>query len=95
MDYRGDRVPGIDLNEEDFGTIGSIYENDYLVHIINFKGIEKELFLTLSQDNWGEINKVILEPDKKELKIIKQSGNNFISFKKEEIDNVDTIIRIC
>ncbi|NVM02762.1 MAG: alpha-L-fucosidase [Candidatus Helarchaeota archaeon] len=95
MNYKGKKVPGIELNKKDFGTIGSIYGNDNLIHIINFNGHKEELTLTFSQELWGNIEKIILEPDLKELRFKKQENEIILSLSKEDIDRTDTIIRIC
>jgi len=94
MKYKGDKVPGIEINEEQFGTIGSIYEDDNLIHLISFKGLKKDITLKFSQELWAAINKIVLEPNKKELEFVKKNGNIILSLAKDDIDLADTILRI-
>ena len=94
MKYKGDKVPGIEISEDQFGTIGSIYENDNLIHIINLKGLKTDIILKFSQEQWAEIKKIALEPNKKQLEIVKKNDNIILSLNKEDIDLADTIIRI-
>ena len=94
MKYKGFKVPGIELSEEEFGTIGSIYEEDNLIHLISFKGLQKDVTLTLSQELWSGIKRIILEPDNKELEFVEKDGDVILFVAKEDIDFADTIIRI-
>ncbi len=94
MKYKGDKVPGIEISEEQFGTIGSIYEEDNLIHLISFKGLKKDITLNFSQELWADIKKIVLEPHKKELEFAKKNGNIILLLAKDDIDLADTIIRI-
>ena len=94
MKYKGDKVPGIEVSEEHFGTIGSIYENDILIHLINLKGLKTDLTLKFSQEQWIEIKKIALEPNKKQLEFVKKNNKIILSLGKDDIDLADTIIRI-
>ena len=94
MKYKGDKVPGIEISEEQFGTIGSIYENDNLIHIINFKGLKKDISLKFSQEQWNDIKEFGLEPNKKKLEFVKKNDKIILSLGKDDIDLTDTIIRI-
>ncbi len=94
MKYRGENVPGIKISEENFGIIGTFYENDNLIHIINLKGLKKELLLELFGDQWHNITKVILEPQKKELEFSTKNNITIIKLNKNDIDPADTILRI-
>jgi alpha-L-fucosidase len=94
MKYKGDKVPGIEISEEDFGIIGSIYDGDNIIHIINLKGLKKELIIEFSGDLWNNIAKVILEPIKKELEFSNENDTIILKLNKEDIDFADTILRI-
>jgi alpha-L-fucosidase len=94
MKYRGENVPGIKINEELFGSIGTLHENDNLIHIINLKGLKKELVIEFSGDQWNNIIGVFLEPHKKELKFSTKNNATILKINKEDIDPADTILRI-
>ena len=94
MKYKGEKVPGIDISDENFGTIGCLHENDNLIHIINLKGLNKDLILEFSGDQWNTITKVIIEPQKKELEFSKKKDSAILKINKEDIDPADTILRI-
>ncbi len=94
MKYKGGKVPGIEISEEDFGTIGAICDGDNLIHLINFKGLKKDIILKFSQELWADIKKIVLEPHKKELEFAKKNGNIVLLLAKDDIDLADTIIRI-
>jgi hypothetical protein len=94
MDYKGEKLPGVELSEQQFGLIGSIYQNDNLIHIINFKGIKTTITLKFSRDQWYNIKKIILEPNEMELKYNVKNNEISLTINSEDIDPVDTIILI-
>ena len=94
MKYRGENVPGIKINEEHFGTIGSLHEDDHLIHIINLKGLQKGLILEFSGDQWKNISKVKLEPSIREIEFYTKNNITIIKLNKDDIDSADTILRI-
>ncbi len=94
MKYKGDNVPGIELSEGNYGTIASIYGDHNLIHLINFKGLQKDIILTFSQELWSCIKKITLEPSKKELKFVEKDGVITLLLAKVDIDLADTIIRV-
>ncbi len=94
MKYKGDSVPGVSLKETQFGTIGSKFKDDFLIHIISFGGLMKDLMITFFKDHWENINKVILEPHEKELKFQDKDNEIILQLKKEDLDLADTILRI-
>jgi alpha-L-fucosidase len=94
MKYEGEKIPGVEFSEKDFGIIGSINEIDILIHIINFKGLKKELSIEFTQKQWQKIKKIIVEPNKKELEYKKTKDKIILILNKENIDPADTILRI-
>ncbi len=94
MRYRSENLPGVEISEKDFGTIGTIYNEDNLIHIINFKGIKKGLTVMFLQDQWDNIKKIFLEPNTTELEYTKSNNNIMLSLKKSDLDLADTILRI-
>jgi len=94
MEYKGKIIPGIEVDDNHFGTIGSIQESDTLIHIVNFNGITDELTISFSNEYWGNIEKIILEPNKKQLELTNKDNLMTVLIKKEDIDLVDTILRI-
>ena len=95
MKYRGKKVPGVNVNEKEFGIIGSIHEGDNLIHLINFKGKIIDVTLELSLDEWENIDKIMLEPMKAELDFKKDGNEIKVLISEKNIDSVDTILRIC
>ncbi len=94
MRYRGKKAKGININEKHFGLIVSIFNNDYLIHLINFRGIAKSIRLHLSKKKWSGIERIVLEPHEIDLRYIKNEKKIVLSLEKEIIDKIDTIIRI-
>ncbi len=95
MKYRGKKVPGVKINQENFGSIATIYNNDKLIHIINFSGRKDALTIQLNLKKWGTVNKAILEPNGKEIQAIAAENGFLLSITKEDVDKIDTILRIC
>ena len=95
MTYKGKKVPGIDVNEKEFGIIGSIHEGDNLIHLINFKGKVLDVTLRFSLDKWENVDKIMLEPMKAELDFKKDGNEIIVLISEKNIDSVDTILRIC
>ena len=94
MKYRGRRVPGIKINIKGIGTIGAIQNDNNLIHIMNLFGFKKPITIEFSQKKWGNVEKIILEPSNKELKLGTTEKATTISLSASELDIVDTILRI-
>ncbi|GAI86360.1 unnamed protein product, partial [marine sediment metagenome] len=94
MKYRGKKIPGIKNSERLIKMIGCIQDNNYIIHLINLKGINKPLTLKFSNRKWLNIEKIVLEPHKKELKIETQVKHIDLSLSSEDVDKIDTILRI-
>ena len=94
MEYDGKNVLGIEVNDDNFATIGSIHETDKLVHIINFKGKICKLELSFTNQYWQNIDKIILEPYKTQLEPKRNDNLITVHIKKENIDLADTILRV-
>ena len=94
MDYKGNNVPGINVNNKNYGVIGCINENERIIHLINFSGEKESLILGFSSDYWSNISKVQLVPEDSELKFNKSPKGIQIRIPQESIDPIDTILRI-
>jgi alpha-L-fucosidase len=94
MDYKEDKVPGINLDNKNYGVIGSMYEKDKIIHLINFLGEKKSICLEFSLDYWSNISKVKLVPNDIELNLNKISKGTQIILPQEAIDPVDTMLKI-
>ena len=94
MRYRCENVPGVEISEKNFGTIGTIFNEDNLIHLINFNGIKKGLTLMFLQEQWDNIEKIFLEPNTIELEYTKSNDNTILTLNKNDIDLADTILRI-
>jgi hypothetical protein len=94
MNYKGETVPGVILTDSKFGIIGTTNNNDNLIHVINLEGVEKDLTITFSTKQWGTVGKILLEPNKIQLRQIKQDNRIILNIEKEDIDMVSTILRL-
>ena len=94
MDYKSKQVPGVKVNDPNFGVIGNLYGSDYLLHIINFLGKTNDIVLTLTFEQWKNVSRIILEPSKKELKFKNTESEIVLSLTSSEIDLTDTILRL-
>jgi alpha-L-fucosidase len=94
MDYKGEHIPGIDLNGNTHGVIGSIYGTDKIIHLINFSGVKKSISLEFSWDYWNNLKKVTVEPNDITLKLNQNLKGIQIIVPQASIDPVDTILRI-
>ena len=94
MIYEGDKIPGIQINETDFGIIGVTNKDDKLIHLINFKGKKIGIELYFLQRQWSNIDTIILEPIKKELEYRKENDKIIVSLREDDIDLADTILKI-
>lgn len=94
MEYKRKQVPGVTIREENFGIIGAIHKGNHLLHIINFKGIENSITIEFESSKWNELNIILLEPFGNELEITKGETSTFCTVPEENVDKIDTIIRI-
>ena len=94
MRYRGMEPPGVRAQPSSIKAIASKHGKDTLLHLINMHGATRPLKLTLKGSRWQGIKRVHLEPGYKELEVKRSSSRLKIKIKPEEIDMVDTIIRM-
>lgn len=95
MDYKGKKVPGLKIKEKFIVSIGCIQNNDILIHLISMYSIPKNnLTIEFSLKQWRNIEKIILEPAKKELDFKKDDKAIYLIISKEDIERIDTILRI-
>ncbi|MBD3226702.1 MAG: hypothetical protein GF329_00815 [Candidatus Lokiarchaeota archaeon] len=95
MDYKGKKVPGIIINDKNIKSICSTHNDDYLLHLIPLRSIPiKTLPIKFVIKKWKNIQKIILEPSKKELGFKKDEKLISVSIPKEEVERIDTILRI-
>lgn len=94
MEYGGTRVPGLSGYRDGMGAVGSRLGRDYLVHLINFRGSTDSKTLRFDSRIWPQIDKAYLEPAHKELTTQRAPGEARVTISKEDIDLVDTLLRI-
>jgi hypothetical protein len=94
MDYKGAKMQSIKVNDDKFGLIGSVYANDTLIHIINFRGDKVPINLEFALNYWDPIKRLTLKPNDVKLEFSKTSGGIFLMIPREYVDPVDTIVRI-
>ena len=94
MKYEGEEIPGVIVKDTNFGAIGSTNNNNNLIHLVNFEGVQKDIVVSYDQIHWGNIEKILLEPSKKQLELINQDKRTLVTINKADLDVVDTILRI-
>jgi alpha-L-fucosidase len=93
--YKGDQAPGVSgYDAKKFGTIMSKLGDDKLIHLINFHGAKGPVALTLKGPDWQDAKKVFLEPGHTEIALKKSNGELTLSLAPEQVDPVDTILRV-
>ena len=92
--YKGKNVPGVKVSNSKIKTIGTRLDNDYLIHLINFGGKESSIRVNLKQKRWSSVEKVLLEPKKEEIDLKAGLKEKYILLSDEDLDPVDTILRI-
>lgn len=97
--YLRKRVPGISGYPGRFVTIASKLKDDILLHLIKKRGKEGSehscgVNLEFRGRMWKGLNRVFLEPAHEELDLKKSVQRTKLLVKPEEIDPVDTILRI-
>ena len=92
--YGGDCPPGAGADRDRFNIIAGRLGNDTLIHIINMEGQTGSLILELERQSWAGINHVYLEPTHRKLKVDDSGSTIKINLSPEDVDPVDTIIRI-
>lgn len=95
MDYKGKKVPGVIIKDKNVKSICTIYENDYLLHLIPLRSAPiKPLTIKLLKKKWKNFENIILEPTKKDLQFIIEDKYITITIPKEDVERIDTILRI-
>ncbi|MFW9824064.1 MAG: alpha-L-fucosidase [Candidatus Thorarchaeota archaeon] len=94
MGYEGNVVPGVEVDNEHIGVIGTLYEKNTLIHLINLKGMKRDITLRFSKEKWNNIEKILIEPEEKDLEHICRDNLYVINIKKKHLDEADTILRI-
>ena len=95
MNYKGKNPPGVSIKDNNFKCICTIHKNDYLLHLIPLRSVpKKSLTINLSIKKWKKLKKIILEPIKKEISFIINDKYISISIPKDDVERIDTILRI-
>jgi len=94
MAYAGNKVPGVSIDQKRFGTIGARHGDDALLHVINFTGKKTAITLEFDRSSWKNVKKIVLEPREKELPISATKSGVLVSLIENDIDRIDTILRI-
>jgi len=92
--YEGDTAPGICGLPPGYKTIASQLGDDVLIHIIKVEGSGIPSEILISEDEWSGVKGIYIEPKHQTLKITKQGGFLVVQFQKDQIDPVDTILRL-
>jgi alpha-L-fucosidase len=94
LSYRGrePRTVNVD-NPKSIKIIACRHEGDILIHLINMDGSKRPLKVTFREGPWEKLLKVTMEPSGRELPV-ERVWKGFRVTVSEEIDPVDTILRI-
>ena len=90
--YFGGRPPGVVLDQPEFRCVSSLYDQGFLLHIINMKGASDSVRVALSEKDWRDLKTVHLEPEHRKLDLIRREGKIQITLQPSDLDPVDTIL---
>jgi hypothetical protein len=92
--YRG-REPGAITtnNRKNIRIIACRNEDDILIHLINMEGSTRPVDVRFRGGMFSYMKKAVMEPSGRELPV-EQTANGFRVMLREDIDPVDTILRI-
>jgi len=95
MIYKGRKVPGITVKEKYLKTIGSVYDQDPLIHLIYLWGVpQNDLTVKFSRKKWEALETTLLEPHNQELDFTRNTEEIVLAIPKKNLDPIDTILRI-
>jgi alpha-L-fucosidase len=93
--YKGATAPGISGLPQGCKTIASQLGNDVLIHIIKVEGSEIPSEILISEHEWTDIKDIYLEPYHQSVPMEKQGGSIILHLEADQIDPVDTILRLA
>jgi len=94
LKYKGKKVPGIKIDTKSIKTIGARLDSDYLIHLINFGIKNAEIQVSFKQKRWPNIQQILIEPQGIDIPFKSGTDVIFIRIHKEELDPIDTILRL-
>ncbi|MFP5439981.1 MAG: alpha-L-fucosidase [Gammaproteobacteria bacterium] len=92
--YTGMRVPGVKIAGDGFDTVASALDDSVLLHLVNRSGVPRDLSLVLDAREWGRFRQAELLPQGKSIPLHREDGRIHISLGRNDVDEVDTIIRL-
>ena len=94
LQYRGREPRTITVNNrKSIKIIACRHDGDVLIHLINMDGNVNPLDIRFRGSRWNGMKKAVMEPSGLELQI-EQTSNGIRIFIRDEIDPVDTILRL-
>ena len=90
--YRWFRAPGVRVSADNFDTVVSSYGAGVLLHVINRKGSNEGIAVTLRGSMWRELRKATLKPQERGVSVKRERSYLHIDISPEYVDPVDTIL---
>jgi alpha-L-fucosidase len=91
--YGGEKPKGVQVNKENFNCVAGQSRDGVLLHIINMQSSNDALEITLDGKPWIGFTNAYLEPEHREIVILRERDRLQINIKREDVDTVDTILR--
>lgn len=92
--YRSSRVPGVKVSAEGLRTVCALQDGDHILHLVNLTGIRNDVTVVLDGKSWRAVRRIVLEPEGHELAFSRNERDCRLCVRSEQLDEVDTIIRI-
>jgi len=95
LNYKGQNVPGVNVKGKYLKTIGSIHDQDPLIHLIYLWSVpQNDLTINFSRKKWEALETILLEPMNQELASTRNAKEIGLTIPKKNVDPIDTILRI-
>ncbi len=92
--YKGQRVPGVKVNDPSVNAICSQKGQEFLLHLINMHRRPSSLQIHLDSRYWPHVESVVLVPDNEVLKFNLTDRGYVLNVSGTQVDHVDTILAI-
>jgi hypothetical protein len=94
LKYRRRGPPGVRVSPSSVKAIVCRRGDDLLLHLVNMDGATRPIGLALAGSLWDRVTSAYLEPAGKELEIKKSEDGLMAMIPSEDVDRVDTILRL-
>lgn len=94
MRYRHREPRGVRVSPASIKTVASESNGNILLHLVNMDGATRPVELVLTGKPWSGTRRIVLEPSGRELQCESSSGKVKALIGSEDVDRVDTILRL-